>query len=112
DFDELNVEPPQLGGIAPAHVGAQQVAAFAPTRLAQLFAVERVGEGGFAWVDRYVEEAPCRGRLGAGGTELHQQALAREVHSIPCAVIECAAKQSSRSRRPANWIASSLRSSQ
>ncbi len=79
-YDELNVEPPQLGGITPAHVGAQQVAAFATTRLAQLFAVERVGEGGFAWVDRYVEEAPCRGRLGAGGAELHQQALAREVH--------------------------------
>jgi len=31
-------------------------------------------------VDRYVEEAPCRGRLGAGGAELHQQALAGEVH--------------------------------
>ena len=34
DFDELNVEPPQIGGIAARHVGAQQVAAFAPARLA------------------------------------------------------------------------------
>ena len=65
DFDELNVEPPQLGGIAAGQIGAQQIAAFAPAHLAQLLAVERVSEGGFVRVDLDIEETPCRPRLGA-----------------------------------------------
>ena len=39
DLGELDVELPQLSRLAPAQIGAQQVAPFASPRLAQLFAM-------------------------------------------------------------------------
>lgn len=33
DFDELNIELPQLCGVVPGQIGAEQVAALAPTHL-------------------------------------------------------------------------------
>jgi hypothetical protein len=41
DFDELDVEPPQFGRVFAGEIGAQQIAAFAPSHLAQLGAIER-----------------------------------------------------------------------
>ena len=36
DLDQLNVEPPQLGGVFPGQIGAEQITAFASARLPQL----------------------------------------------------------------------------
>ena len=44
DLDELDVEAPQLGGIASAQVGAQQIAALPAPNPSELRAVERVAE--------------------------------------------------------------------
>ena len=45
DLGELNVVAPQCGGILAGEIGAQQVAAFAPTDLSQLVLVQGEGEG-------------------------------------------------------------------
>ena len=46
DFGKLDVEAPQLGGVASAEIGAQQVAAFAAVRGAQFGPVKPETEGG------------------------------------------------------------------
>ena len=40
DLDQLDIELPQLGGLLPAQIGAQEIAAFAPPHLPQLLAIE------------------------------------------------------------------------
>lgn len=44
DLGELDVELPQLVGLLSAEIAAQEISAFASSDLAQLGAVERVGE--------------------------------------------------------------------
>ena len=44
DLGELDVELPQLGGLAPTQVGTQQIAALAPAHLAQFLAIQVKGE--------------------------------------------------------------------
>src|ERR1700726_5117829 len=44
DFGQLNVELPEIGGIAISEIGAQQIAPFTSAHLAQLLAVEREAE--------------------------------------------------------------------
>ena len=80
DLDELDVEPPQLGRVLAAQIGAQQIAAFAPSHLAQLGAIEREAERGPLLRHRDVDEAPGGRRLGARRTELHEQLLAIKLH--------------------------------
>src|SRR6201981_3997776 len=67
DLDELDVEPPQLGRVLAAQIGAQQIAPFAPPRLAQLGAIEREAERGLLGRRHDIDEAPGCGRLGARG---------------------------------------------
>ena len=45
DLDQMQIEAPEVAGIVVGDVGAQEIAALAPPRLAQLFAVERETEG-------------------------------------------------------------------
>ena len=58
DFDELDVEAPQLGGIASAQVGAQQIAALPAPNPSELRAVERVAEARRLGIDRHIHEPP------------------------------------------------------
>ena len=80
DGDELDVVLPQLGGIVVGEIGAQQVTAFAPPRLSQLFAIEREDEAGVLLVELDVDQAPCGRRLGARRAEFHQELFARDLH--------------------------------
>ena len=46
DFDELDVEAPQIGAIAAGQIGAQEIAPLAASDLPQPGAVEGIGEAG------------------------------------------------------------------
>ena len=80
DFGELGVEPPQLRRLASAKIGAQQIAAFAPSHLAEFLAIERIAECGDPRVDLDIDETPGRPRFGARRAELHEQFFAGELH--------------------------------
>jgi hypothetical protein len=80
DLNKLDIEPPQLSRVFAGEIGAQQITAFAPPRLAQLFTIEREAQGSALVSHLYIDEAlgcPCS---GARGAELHEQFLAIEVH--------------------------------
>ena len=67
-----------MSWLSGAHIGAQQIAPLAPTRLAQLVAIECEAEsGGGRHFD--INQTPFRSCLGTRGTELHEQFLASEV---------------------------------
>jgi hypothetical protein len=66
DLDELDVEAPEVGGIAAAQVGAQQIAAFAAAGGPQLVAVDRVGEPRVLGIDGDGEQPPGGGEPGPG----------------------------------------------
>src|SRR6516165_2872993 len=80
DFGQLNIKLPQLCGVTSTEIGPQQIAALPSANLPQLVVVERVAEYGAAGRDIDRDQTPSRGRLGAGGAELHQQFLTRELH--------------------------------
>src|SRR6266436_2160910 len=80
DLDELDIELPQLGWVFAAQIGAQEIAAFAPPHLAQLFTIEREAERGAVGSHRDVDQTPRRAGLRARGAKLHEQLLAIEVH--------------------------------
>ena len=63
DGDELDVVLPQLGGIVAGKIGAQQITAFAPPRLSQLFAIEREDEAGVFLIHLDIDQPPCGRRL-------------------------------------------------
>ncbi len=52
DFDELQIEPPEMAGVVAFDVGTQKIAALAPPRRAELLAIELEMEG--FWRDRLV----------------------------------------------------------
>src|SRR3979490_725864 len=80
DFGQLNVELPEIGGIAISEIGAQQIAPFTSAHPAQLLAgeVERARSPVGGDID--VDQPPRRASLGTRGAELHQEFLARELH--------------------------------
>ena len=45
DVDELEIVAPQSGGVVVGEIGAQQIAALAPSHLTQLVAIEAITEG-------------------------------------------------------------------
>src|ERR1700726_1471165 len=80
DFGQLNVELPEIGGVAISEVWAQQKTPSTPAHLAQLLAVECEAERSPAGGDIDVDQPPRRGSLGTRGAELHQEFLPRELH--------------------------------
>ena len=48
--------------------------------MSQLVAIERIAECGAARRNIDIDQTPSRGCLGAGGTELHEEFLAFELH--------------------------------
>src|ERR1700674_5607697 len=62
DFGQLNVELPEIGGIAISEIGAQQIAPFTSAHLAQLLAVEREAERSPAGGDIDVDQPPHAAR--------------------------------------------------
>src|SRR5258708_10846852 len=58
DFDEQNVELPQLCGIVPGQIAAEQIAAFAPVDLTQLAAIESIAKGWRVLCHRDADQTP------------------------------------------------------
>ena len=80
DLDQLDVELPQLGRVFPTEIGTQEITTFAPPNLAQLVAIEGEAKRGAVASHLDIDQTPCRSRLGARGTELHEQFLTLKLH--------------------------------
>jgi hypothetical protein len=61
-------------------VGPLQIAAFTPSNLAQLDAIERGAERGIVLIDLDINQAPSGRCFGVCGTQVRQKFLAGELH--------------------------------
>src|SRR5260370_3866708 len=85
DFGQLNVELPEIGGIAISEIGAPQITPFTSAHLAPLLAVEREAETRPAGGDLAVDQPPRRPHPGTRGAQLPQEFTPRAPHVLPLA---------------------------
>src|SRR5271157_6466719 len=74
-LNELDVVAPQGGGIALGQIAAQEIASFAPARLPQFLAIERILERSLLRVDLDLDQSPSARPLGFGLSEFDQQVV-------------------------------------
>ena len=85
---ELQIVAPQRRRIAFGQIAAQQIAPFAPARLSQLVAIERVAERSELGVDLDLDQAPAGRPLRLGLSEPDQQFVARQMDGHPAQVFQ------------------------
>src|ERR1700745_2575562 len=81
DLGKQDIKLPELGGIFAAQVGAEQIAAFPLTNLAQFVLAQAKGKFSLL-ANLYFDQAPARWILALGRSKLEQQRVASRRHLL------------------------------